>query len=253
MRPRLLLPSLAAASALTLSACGSNGSSMFGSEPTTEGGAPAGQTAGSPETGTDATGSAAEGALECEEPPKPPSQPQSFTQDDLPDPKSGDPATLTATVETNCGDIVLELDAANAPQTVASFEFLADEGYWDASTCHRLTTAGLFVLQCGDPTGTGRGNPGYGYGIENAPADGNYPPGSLAMARTQDPNSNGGQFFIVYEDTMLPTQGGGYSIFGQVTEGLDIVQAIAEQGVEGGGGDGAPTQPISILSIDIDG
>ena len=84
---------------------------------------------------------------------------------------SGDPATVTATVETTCGDIELELLADKAPQTVASFAFLAEEGYWDGSACHRLTTQGIFVLQCGDPTGTGRGNPGYGFGIENAPED----------------------------------------------------------------------------------
>ena len=90
------------------------------------------------------------------------------------------------------------------------------------------------------------------HGIENAPADGAYPPGTLAMARTQDPNSNGGQFFIVYDDTTLPVDGGGYSIFGRVTEGLEIVQAVADQGVDGGRGDGAPAQPISILSVDVE-
>ncbi|WP_272950550.1 peptidylprolyl isomerase [Ornithinimicrobium pratense] len=73
------------------------------------------------------------------------------------------------------------------------------------------------------------------------------------MARTQDPNSNGGQFFIVYDDTQLPTQGGGYSVFGQVSEGLEIVEAVAAQGGQGGAGDGAPAQPISILSVDLDG
>jgi len=105
------------------------------------------------------------------------------------------------------------------------------------------------VLQCGDPTGQGSGGPGYSYGIENAPKDGNYPRGALAMARTSDPNSNGSQFFIVYKDTSLPTEGGGYSIFGTVTKGLDIVDKIAAEGVAGGGGDGAPAQPVSILSI----
>ena len=72
------------------------------------------------------------------------------------------------------------------------------------------------------------------------------------MARSDDPNSNGSQFFIVYDDTTLPTDGGGYSIFGKVTEGLDIVDAIAEQGVDGGAGDGAPAQPISILSVSVE-
>ena len=83
---------------------------------------------------------------------------------------------------------------------MASFVALAKSGYWADSPCHRLTTSGIYVLQCGDPTGTGTG-PGYAFGVENAPKDGAYPAGTLAMARTSDPNSNGGQFFIVYKDT----------------------------------------------------
>lgn len=230
---RVLLTSVLAAAALTLSACGEGEATFPGSE-------------GSGEAAGTSTG------LACEEPPAAPSDTATFSPDDLPDPLPGDPATVTATIETTCGDIELELLAADAPQTVASFAFLAEQGYWEDSACHRLTTQGIFVLQCGDPTGTGRGNPGYGFGIENAPEDGAYPPGSLAMARTQDPNSNGGQFFIVYDDTQLPVQGGGYSIFGTVTEGLDIVEAIAGSGVEGGAGDGAPAQPISILSVTVE-
>jgi peptidyl-prolyl cis-trans isomerase B (cyclophilin B) len=135
---------------------------------------------------------------------------------------------------------------------VSSFIFLAREGYWKDSPCHRLVPQGIYVLQCGDPTGTGTGGPGYGYGIENAPADGTYPRGTLAMARTPDPNSNGGQFFIVFEETALPVEGGGYSIFGEVVEGMDIVDAIAEAGVAGGAGDGAPAQPISILDVTVE-
>ncbi|GAA5162739.1 peptidylprolyl isomerase [Ornithinimicrobium tianjinense] len=197
------------------------------------------------------TGSAAGPALVCDAPPEAPSTPLSFTADDLPEPMPAEPATVPATIRTTCGDIELELEAALAPQTVASFAFLAEQGYWHDSPCHRLTTSGIFVLQCGDPTGTGRGNPGYGYGIENAPADGSYPPGTLAMARTMDPDSNGGQFFIVYADTQLPTDGGGYSVFGAVTDGLEIVEALAAQGARGGS-DGAPAQPISILSVDVE-
>src|SRR5690606_26235146 len=93
------------------------------------------------------------GGLDCVEPPAPPAAPLAYGQWDLPTPKSGDPQTLTATLETTCGDIVVELAAAAAPQTVASFEFLAREGYWEDSPCHRITTQGIFVLQCGDPTG----------------------------------------------------------------------------------------------------
>lgn len=201
--------------------------------------------------GTTASSSASQAGPSCAEPPPLPTAAPTFTQADLPDPLPAEPATRTATISTTCGDVVVELEAGAAPQTVASFLFLAQEGYWDDSPCHRLTTSGIFVLQCGDPTGTGRGNPGYGFGIENAPADGSYPPGTLAMARTQDPHSNGGQFFVVYDDTRLPVDGGGYSIFGRVTKGLEIVEAVAAQGTLGGRGDGAPAQPISILSIAV--
>ena len=245
MRRHLL--SATALVALALSGCG-DGSPMFGSDEETD----AAEEVAAEETAAEETADPGT-ALDCTEPPAPPAEPLSFSTDDLPEPHPGEPATVTATLQTSCGDIVLELAAAEAPQTVASFEFLAGEGYWDNSPCHRLTTQGIFVLQCGDPTGSGRGNPGYGYGIENAPDDGTYPPGTLAMARTQDPNSNGGQFFIVYDDTRLPVEGGGYSIFGQVTDGLEIVEAIAAEGGQGGSGDGAPAQPISILSVDVEG
>jgi peptidyl-prolyl cis-trans isomerase B (cyclophilin B) len=159
--------------------------------------------------------------------------------------------TFTATITTNCGDIAVELDGTKAPQTVASFVSLAEVGYFADSPCHRLTTSGLYVLQCGDPMGGTGSGPGYTFGIENAPKDGKYPAGTLAMARTSDPNSNADQFFIVYEDTELPTEGGGYSIFGRVTSGMDIVEKIAAAGVADGSGDGAPKTPISILKVAV--
>ncbi|MDQ3484582.1 MAG: peptidylprolyl isomerase [Actinomycetota bacterium] len=186
---------------------------------------------------------------QCAQPPAPPAQPKTYSE--VPDPAEAGGATSTATIATTCGDIVVELDGEAAPQTVASFRFLSQDGYYDDSPCHRLTTANIFVLQCGDPTGTGSGGPGYSFGVENAPADGVYPPGTLAMARGQDPNTNGGQFFFVYDETSLPDPNG-YTIFGTVTEGLDIVERIAQQGVEGGAGDGAPAQPISILDVSVE-
>ena len=191
-----------------------------------------------------------DGSLSCTTPPALPSDPQQF--DTPPDPSLAEAATWRVTLTTNCGPIVMDLDGKKAPQTVASFLFLSDKHFFDDVPCHRLTTAaqGLFVLQCGDPTGTGSGGPGYQYGIENAPPSGVYPAGTVAMARTQDPNSNGSQFFIVYADTTLPTDGGGYSIFGKVTEGLPIVTAIAKQGLAADGT--APKQPISILSVAVE-
>jgi len=158
---------------------------------------------------------------------------------------------FTATLKTNQGDVVIKMATATAPCTTNSFRFLASKGYYDGTSCHRLTTENLFVLQCGDPSGTGGGGPGYQYGVENAPTDGKFPAGSIAMARTSDPNTNGSQFFIVYKDTQLPTDGGGYSIFGQVTKGLDVIDKVAKAGVEGGTGDGKPATPVTIESIQI--
>ncbi|MBM6399712.1 peptidylprolyl isomerase [Phycicoccus sonneratiae] len=174
---------------------------------------------------------------------------------DLPDAKTAEGKVFDATLTTNCGDIVLRLDGTKAPQAVASFLQLARTQYWKDSPCHRLTTADpLKVLQCGDPTGTGQGTPGYGFAVENAPKDGKYARGTLAMARTSDPKEgNGGQFFIVYGDSSLPDPDG-YTVFGTVTSGLDIVDRVAAQGVapnEQSPTDGAPAAPISILRVAV--
>ena len=158
---------------------------------------------------------------------------------------------FTATLKTNQGDVVVTMATAKAPCTTNSFRLLASKKYYDGTSCHRLTKENLFVLQCGDPTGTGGGGPGYQFGVENAPKDGTFPAGTIAMARTSDPNTNGSQFFIVYKDTQLPTEGGGYSIFGTVTKGLDVIDKIAKAGVEGGAGDGKPAQPVTIESVQI--
>jgi peptidyl-prolyl cis-trans isomerase B (cyclophilin B) len=188
---------------------------------------------------------------ECVEPPAPPEHPEQYAQP--PDAALAENATWIATVRTNCGDIVIELYGDKAPQTVSSFVFLARQGFWDNSPCHRLTTQGIYVLQCGDPTGTGTGGPGYTYELENPPADQTYPRGTLAMARTMDPSSNGSQFFIVYDESMLPDPG--YSVFGRVVDGMDVIDRVAEAGVKSGGsrpGDGAPAQPVSILDITLE-
>jgi peptidyl-prolyl cis-trans isomerase B (cyclophilin B) len=173
----------------------------------------------------------------------------------LPEASTAKGKTYVATITTNCGDIELTLDGERAPQAVASFLQLAKQNYWLNSPCHRLTTAAtLKVLQCGDPTGTGQGSPGYGFAVENAPEDGTYPRGTVAMARTSDPEKgNGGQFFLVYGDSTLPDPDG-YTVFGTVTSGLDIVDKIAAAGVAPGGSspdDGFPAAPISILRVAV--
>jgi peptidyl-prolyl cis-trans isomerase B (cyclophilin B) len=189
-------------------------------------------------------------AAGCTAPPANQTTPKQ--QKDVPAKATAAGKTFVATVRTTCGELTFELDGAKAPQTVASFINLAKTGYWAPSPCHRVTTEGIYVLQCGDPTGTGQGGPGYTFGIENAPKDGKYPTGVLAMARTQDPNSNGGQFFITYKETQLPTDGGGYTIFGKVTKGLDIVEKIAAgKALPPNPTDGTPVSPISILSVSV--
>jgi len=153
-------------------------------------------------------------------------------------------AGATLTLDTNCGSIVIQTLPAEAPATVASELFLAKEGFYDLTSCHRLTTAGIYVLQCGDPKGNGTGGPGYSVPDENLPAEGsdNYPAGTVAMANA-GPGTAGSQFFIVYQNTTLPA---GYTIWGKVVQGLDIVQGIAAAGVQGGGSDGPPAQPVFI-------
>ncbi len=181
----------------------------------------------------------------------PPATPTAIKTQGMPDKATAAGKTFTAVLTTNCGDITLQLDGTKAPQTVASFVALARSSYFAGAPCHRITTQGIFVLQCGDPLGgTGTG-PGYTYGLENIPKDGTYPKGTLAMARTNDVNSNADQFFIVYKDTDLSSVPEGYSIFGTVTGGMDIVEKIAAAGVSGGATDGAPAAPISILKVAV--
>lgn len=133
---------------------------------------------------------------------------------------------------TNQGDIAMELDGALAPQAVASFLMLARDGYFDGTACHRLLPDSL--LQCGDPTATGQGGPGYGFGpVENFPEDEVYPAGTVAMARVSgDGNSQGSQFFLVFNEVTLPSDtAGGYTVFGTVTQGLELLQSIGAAGI----------------------
>ena len=149
----------------------------------------------------------------------------------------------------------ITLDGADAPQAVANFVDLNSRDYFDESSCHRVTTEGLFVMQCGDPLGLGIGNPGYTFGpLENTPYDGVYPAGTLAMARAaNDASSMGSQFFIVYDDSEIPDDAvGGYTVFGHVTGGLeDFIERYVEPGTADGSTDGQPAVPVFIESITI--
>jgi peptidyl-prolyl cis-trans isomerase B (cyclophilin B) len=169
-----------------------------------------------------------------------------------PDESLAEARTWEVELQTNQGPITLELDGAAAPKAVASFVALAQDGFFTRTECHRLVTSGIHVLQCGDPLGTGMGGPSYRFGpVENAPADNTYPAGTLAMARVQgDGNSMGSQFFIVYEDSVIPSDGaGGYTVFGKVTQGLDIVEAVAAGGTITGEADGRPAMSVIITEV----
>jgi peptidyl-prolyl cis-trans isomerase B (cyclophilin B) len=185
--------------------------------------------------------------------PCPPALKAPGTVKSWPRPPAADTAlgkTWSWTIETTCGPILIELDGAAAPQAVASTIFLVQQGFYTSTPCHRLTTEGIYVLQCGDPTGKGAGGPGYTYGpVENAPTDGVYPAGTIAMARQPTKgDSMGSQFFVVYKDSKIPSDtAGGYTVIGKVTDGLDTVLKIAAGGAEGGG-DGPPTRAVSIAS-----
>ncbi len=156
---------------------------------------------------------------------------------------------VPVTIATSVGDIKATLDADRAPCAVNSFVSLAEQSYFNDTDCHRLTTQGIFVLQCGDPTASGMGGPGYTIADE---ADGSetYGPGALAMAKTQSPDSGGSQFFLVYDDSSsLPPE---YTVFGQVDEaGIKILQQVAEEGTADGGPDGSPKTPVNISSVTI--
>ncbi len=160
------------------------------------------------------------------------------------------PDNAVMTLVTNEGTIEIAMDPA-APITDASMTYLAEGGYFDGTSCHRLTTAGLYVLQCGDPEGTGLGGPGYQIPDENLPAAAanNYPAGTVAMANA-GPNTNGSQFFLVYENTTLSPN---YTVWGTVTSGLDVVQRVAAAGVRGGGTDGPPALPVTIETATVAG
>ncbi|GAA4126507.1 hypothetical protein GCM10022215_36210 [Nocardioides fonticola] len=159
---------------------------------------------------------------------------------------------VPATIATNIGDLEVTLDADATPCTVNSFVSLAKQGYFDKTTCHRLTTApsGIYVLQCGDPLGTGYGGPGYTIPDEFTGEE-TYGPGVLAMANTGAPNSGGSQFFIVYQDSPLPPQ---YTVFGTLDKAsLAAVTKDAEAGADNsnGPGDGKPVKGVDITSVTV--
>ncbi|MDX6360239.1 MAG: peptidyl-prolyl cis-trans isomerase [Nocardioidaceae bacterium] len=168
----------------------------------------------------------------------------------VPGPTATQTGSVPVTIDTNVGTLKASLDATAAPCTVTSFVALAGQGYFDNTPCHRLTTQGIYVLQCGDPTGTGSGGPGYTIPDELHGTEA-YGPGTLAMANTGAPNSGGSQFFIVYKDSTATLQKK-YTVFGQLDKAsLAAVLKVAAKGSDNsfGPGDGAPKEPVTITKV----
>lgn len=164
--------------------------------------------------------------------------------------------TVQVTFATTQGDIGMILDRAAAPCTVNAITSLANQGYYNNSICHRMTSGALNVLQCGDPTGTGSGGPGFQFANEY-PSDDSavnsspsviYPKGSIAMANAGQ-DTNGSQFFINYEDSNLTPD---YTYFGKLTDqGQQTLDQIAKKGIKDGAEDGAPAEEVKITSVTV--
>jgi len=166
-----------------------------------------------------------------------------------PPPKKPSAQRLTAVVDTSCGTFEIALDTKGNPKTAASFEYLAENGVYNDTIWHRIVPG--FVIQGGDPQGTGSGGPGYSVD-EPPPDDAAYTRGVVAMAKTEaePPGRSGSQFFVVTgADAGLPPQ---YAIAGEVTSGLDVVKTIEGFGDPQSGGTGTPLEPVLINSVTIE-
>ena len=147
-----------------------------------------------------------------------------------------------ASIRTSCGEVKVRLHSQEAPRTANNFAFLASEGFYDATVIHRVVPG--FVVQMGDPTGTGTGGPGYSFADElSAARNRGYVRGTLAMANA-GPDTNGSQFFICLDDVRLPPQ---YSVFGEVVEGMDVVDRIAGLALRGE----TPVQTCFVESVTL--
>ena len=212
--------------------------------------------------GTDTLGDAAAGegfAYASPEPVAPPvtAGPCAYYPDDaaparpVSPPTDADVATsgtYDVLLDTSVGPISFAVDAAQVPCALGSLRALARAGYFDGTPCHRLTTSGISVLQCGDPTGSGSGGPGYVFDDE-ALEGASYRRGTVAMAN-RGPSTNGSQFFLVYADSQLPPN---YTPLGRITQGLEALQRVAAAGADdsNGTGDGRPRMPVQIKTVTV--
>jgi peptidyl-prolyl cis-trans isomerase B (cyclophilin B) len=202
--------------------------------------------------GTAANGPAAAAGATCTYVPAPEGAPQE-RKPPIPPPRASVSGAIRVTVSTNLGTITLRLAADAAPCAANSFVSLARSRYYDSTPCHRLTTRGIYVLQCGDPSGSGTGGPGYQYADENLPIDRHpaYPRGTIAMANA-GPNTNGSQFFLVFKDSEIDPN---YTVVGTIAGGLEVLDKVAEAGTDnsGGTGDGQPKLAVTINSVTVEG
>ncbi len=193
---------------------------------------------------------AADDGVSCDYPQ---SQQPAATEVDPPPATATESGEVPVTVTTGVGDLALTLDADAAPCTVNSFLSLAEQGYFDGTTCHRLTTAqdnGIAVLQCGDPTGSGSGGPGYSFDDELTGQE-TYPAGTLAMANAGK-DTNGSQFFLVYGDTPLAPD---YTVFGSLDDAtVELIEGVAAEGSDQSypDGSGRPLQAVDIESVTVE-
>ena len=174
---------------------------------------------------------------------------------DVPSKAIADGRTWTGQLDLNSVKLGISIDGKAAPQAASAFISLVQSGFYTktGSTCHRLTTESIYVIQCGSVNGDGTGDPGFSFGpLENVPADGVYPAGTIAMARSDSAYSNNSQFFITYKDTPLDGSTGGYTVFGKVTSGLStFISEIADKGTADGSTDGKPKVPTTITKVTI--
>lgn len=180
--------------------------------------------------------------------------PTATNQGDVPSKSLSENREWSGSMKLNNTVLKFTLDGKAAPQAVAAFTSLVKNGFYENTSCHRLTTQGIFVLQCGSPKGDGSDGPGYSFGpLENVPADDIYREGVLAYARRGgDGYSMGSQFFIVYANSTIPRDGaGGYTVFGKVQSGLSEVQKIAVAGVKGGTTDGKPKLAARLTNLTV--
>lgn len=195
-------------------------------------------------------------AAACLSKPTPATGPKGATPVRVPSSGIAENRNWTGSMYVNGCKLDINIDGVHAPQAAANFIGLSKVGFFNNVSCHRLTTAGIYVLQCGDPKGDGTGGPGYSFGPNNefvpegAGSSVTYKAGTLAMANNGQPDSQGSQFFIVYADSQLPPT---YTVFGTVTSGIESIVALAARGSDNSSqqGDGHPNLAAQLGPITL--